>query len=173
MMKLLLGTESSEQRPGEANRKRPSGNGKQLSVAEHNIPGIQCMYRTAHDNPQATSIPRGPLPAAEEWCLRTIFASAAGGGLMEPLHSEGLWSLGGPRAPFPHLINYSVKLHAVQHKISNEEPNGCGYNRDISSLHFECRSLFRLASGNKRRSVVLQNVCLTPSLVMLLLPGKL
>ncbi|XP_029779680.1 uncharacterized protein LOC115279272 isoform X4 [Suricata suricatta] len=154
MMKLLLGTESSEQRPGEANRKRPSGNGKQLSVAEHNIPGIQCMYRTAHDNPQATSIPRGPLPAAEEWCLRTIFASAAGGGLMEPLHSEGLWSLGGPRAPFPHLINYSVKLHAVQHKISNEEPNGCGYNRDISSLHFECRfhsSLLEALEDRKER----------------------
>lgn len=37
---------------------------------------------------------------------------------MEPLHSGGSLEPGrAPQAPFPDLINYSVKLHADQHKI--------------------------------------------------------
>lgn len=53
--------------------------------------------------------------------MQTVSASAAGGELMALLVS-GRGSLEperAPGAPFPHLINYSVKLHVAQHKISN------------------------------------------------------
>lgn len=91
---------------------------------------FRCMHCIVHDQPHSSIFSQeffacsGRTVRAEDVSFSCRVRSEGAVGFQRV---PGAWE--DPRAPFPHLTNYTVKLHAIQHKISNQEPNGWGYNQ--------------------------------------------